>query len=271
MFDASFREQVGELLARCRYVKDLERLLADETGFYSLWNREAVRLENYYLDPVGDTALLMGVCYELAYQVGMLLTQRFKGDYVFLAADGNCPQFYFEETSNHTFILAFPAAVFSDANAQADWRAGKIHAPVYLIDPSFTLHGCMGQDDCLQDYNVKSVYDFEEIRPAKDRCEVMPFQWFENGYGLTHTLPLGLSRHLIPDMTQESDNQLMVVGFQLKPESDAHPEVLLGSKLPGDSYPVIRKDLQALLPGAHPLKRLLTFLQEELTRQTKVV
>jgi hypothetical protein len=93
---------------------------------------------------------------------------------------------------------------------------------------------------------------------------VLPFQWFENGYGQTHTLPIGLSQYVLSDVSEVESGLLLVVGFQMKPGEDHCPQVLLGSKQATESYPNIRKDIVETLSAEHPLKRFIERLQTEL-------
>jgi hypothetical protein len=246
-------------------VKDLDRLLAPETQFHATWNRDEVRLENYYLDH-DESSQFVGVCYELTYHLGQSLKQQLGNRFIFMAADGNCPQFYSEEHTTHTFILACPRVLFAQVVHQLQQNLGQLPPNVYVIDPSFGIYGESNVDATVMGYKLKYAYDFEELWPNRDRCEALPFHWFENGYGQTHILPLGLSQYLLPEIHQVEENQLIVLGFQYKPDTDRYPQVLLGSKKPTESYPSIRKELEDLLPAHHPLKRLLDYLRNELSK-----
>lgn len=266
LFDGSFRSLIADKLRQCRYAKDFERLLAPETNFYLRWTPHDVRLENYYLDADGSNERLTGICYELTYYLGQSLKQQLGNQYIFMAADGNCPQFYFEERTNHTFILAFPRVLFAQVVQQLQHSLDRIPSNVFVIDPSFGICGEANVDSAIEGYRIKYAYDFDEIRPSRDRCEVLPFQWFENGYGQTHTLPIGLSQYVLPGMQSVEEGLLLVVGFQMKPDTDKRPQVLLGSKKSTESYPTIRKDLAEELPSEHLLKRFLERLQMDLAQ-----
>jgi hypothetical protein len=263
VFDLSFRSLIANMLRRCRYVKDLERLLAPENDFRVRWNRQEILLEHYYLDP-DDSGQFTGAGYELTYHLGQSLKQQLGNRFLFLAADGNCPQFYFEEHTTHTFIVAFPRFLFAQIVQQLQQTVGQIPPNVYVIDPLFGSYGESNVDDAVSGYRVKYAYDFEEIRPSPGRSETLPFHWFENGYGQTPILPIGLSQYLLPGIHQVDENQLIVVGFQFKPDHDPCPQVLLGSKKSTESYPSIRKDLEELLPPQHALKRFLERLRRDL-------
>jgi hypothetical protein len=263
-FDVSFRSFIADKLAGCRYVKDLERLLAPESNFQVRWTPDEVRLENYYLDGDDNTERFTGVCYELTYHLGRYLKQKLDSQYIFMAADGNCPHFYFEERTNHTFILAMPRVTVDRTIQQLQASTAQIPANVFVIDPSFGLYGEANVDDAVEGYRIKYTYDFEEIRPSRDRCEALPFQWFKNGYGQTHTLPIGLSQYLLPNVPSMDEGLLLVVGFQIKPDTDRQPQVLLGTKKSTESYPTICKDVEEQLSLNHPLRRFLERLRTEL-------
>lgn len=247
-----------ETLPQCQYAKDLEVLLSARSDFFLRWTSDEVRLENYYGPPRAGK-ILTGVCYELTYQLGKRLQERFEADYLFMAADGNCPLFYAGEATNHTFIVAVPWSALERVIQHLNEGHVDLPSEVCVIDPSFRCFGLAGQDD-VQGYSIRKVYDFEAISPTGDRCEVLPFQRFPDGLITTHTLPLGLLSCLAPELGEEE--KLVVVGFQWSGRGGDLPVVFLGAKKLGDVYPVIRREWEVQLPQTNPLSRFLWRLRE---------
>lgn len=270
LFVPEFQSFLAQALPQCRYAKDLESLLSPDSDFYLHWNDQEVRLENYY-QPAHPERAFTGVCYELTYQLGTALQRQFGQTYLLMAADGHCEPFYQAAHTNHTFILATP---WGYLNAVIEhFQAGNTSVPptACLIDPSFQRWGLSQgalSSPAIQSYRVKAVYDFEAISPQGDRCEVLPFQRFEDGLVSTHTLPLGLLSFLAPTLMPASRENavdpLVVFGFQRLPEQPDRPVVFLGSRAPADMYPVIRRDWEAQLGPSHPLSRFLQRLRDAL-------
>lgn len=270
LFVPAFQSFVNQALPRCRYAKDLESLLSPDSDFYLRWTDQEVRLENYY-QPAHPDRPYTGVCYELTYQLGTALQRQFGQTYLLMAADGHCEPFYQAASTNHTFILATPWGYLNAVIQHFQAGSTAIPPTACLIDPSFRRWGLPEgalADPALHSYQIKGVYDFEAISPQGDRCEVLPFQRFEDGLVSTHTLPLGLLSFVAPDLMpfegREAVDPLVVFGFQWPPEQADRPVVFLGSRDPAELYPVIRRDWEARLGPSHPLSRFLQRLRQDL-------
>ena len=255
-----------ELLSRSFYRKDLETLLTPGSPFQVRWNDAEVRLEYYYQVPDPQRPL-QGICYELTYQVGTLLRRLFEGQYLFMAADGNCPGFFSGQDTNHTFIVAVPWIAVDSLIAYLQSGQEGFPPMAYLVDPSFRRQGESGKHPALAHYRIKAVYDFEAISPQKDGCERFPFQHSGTGEQITHTLPLGLAGLILPPELIENPDQLLVFGFRREAaDKNEVPCLLLGTKEPDADYPVIRPDLATALPETHLLRQFIGKVQVALSQ-----
>ncbi len=250
---------LGEWVPQCVYAKDLAHLLRPGTDFHVTWNAETVRLENYYQVPHPDR-VYNGVCYELTYQLGQALQSRFGDTHLFMAADGNCAPFFSAETTNHTYIAGIPWDCLDNVILFLSEGRPDLPPEICVIDPSFNRYGLPGFSSQVAGYAIKKVFDFQMISPTGDRCEVLPFQYFDNGLITTHTLPLGLLSRLAPEVKEPE--QLVVFGFQLETHNKVSPVVFLGTRKAEEHYPVIRRDLEETLPTDHLLNRFLSTMRQ---------
>lgn len=244
--ESSLESIIAAFFRRFRYVRDLDGLLSRDSRFAAVCTDDDIRFHQIYQDQ-SRNSFIKGVCYELAYHMGLMLQRYLGGGYQVLAAEGNSPQFFRHEEANHIFLLLAP-----DANPEN----------VLLIDPSFGAVGRL-DDHELAGYRIKNIFELEQIDPARNGDEVLTFSTLADGTKVTGSMPLGFSEYLLPAASGIEPGLLVVMGFSW-PLDQSIPELLLGIKRPDERMPQIVENLARDLPKDSPLARFVHKIETDL-------
>jgi hypothetical protein len=271
---------IWNLMQRCQYRKPLEKMVSDNSPFQVSADDKQVIIQGDSYYPPAEGEKIMGVCHELSYFVMQELEQKLGKQYEFALVNGNSPQYFHHESSNHVYIIARQRAHkkrFARSLAREIiniTKSGLTDLPknCLLIDPSFAK---LAATDNPHGYRLTSLLRKSLVKKhfhAETQQKVCNF----NELGETKIWPLGylsdlldLSKVKILDIPPQS---LVHWGFsksQSSSKSDIDFYIHPNPTAKAQHYTRMSELLKSQAPD-NPLRRFTNKVRSQLGHQDSI-